>query len=89
MVLSVAWSFGIQLVVFFCSNILVVLLHTLGILQVAQYVSADSSSLTHYRPYIIRDLFVPYVDSLVRKETFMRTKSLEPLQKLRARVWIQ
>ena len=37
----------------------------------------------------IRDLFVPYVDSLMGKETFMRTKRFESLQKLGARVWIQ
>ena len=38
---------------------------------------------------LIRDLFVPYVDSLMGREPFMRTKCFEPMQKLRARVWIQ
>ena len=31
----------------------------------------------------------PCVDSLMGKETFMRTKRFESLQKMRARVWIQ
>ena len=38
---------------------------------------------------LIRDLFVPFIDSLVAQETVMLTKYFEPLQKLRARVWIQ
>ena len=33
------------------------------VLQVAQYVSVESPSLTHHMP--IRDLFVPFVDSLM------------------------
>ena len=57
------------------------------VLQVSQNVSVESSSLTHHRPY--HDLFVPYVDSLIGEEIFMRTKCFEPLQMLRARVWNQ
>ena len=34
-----------------------------GVLRVSQYVSVEFSSLTHQRHF--RDLFVPYVDSLV------------------------
>ena len=55
--------------------------------QVSLHVSVESSSLTHQD--LIHDLFVPYVDSLMGKETFMQTKCVEPLQKLRARVRIK
>ena len=34
-----------------------------GVLRVSQYVSVESYSLIHYRPF--RDLFVPCVDSLM------------------------
>ena len=47
LVLSVAWSFGVQMVVFFCSGISAVLFHTLGV----YVVSVEFLSLTHHRPY--------------------------------------
>ena len=47
-ILSVAWSFRVQLVVFFCPGISVVLFHILG---VSQYVSVEFSSPTRHRPY--------------------------------------
>ena len=50
-VLSVAWSFGVQLVVFVWWYINRVVSHLLD-LQVSEYVvSVDSSSLTLHRPY--------------------------------------
>ena len=57
-VLSVARSFGVQLLVFFCSGISVVF-HTLGL----SVVSIESLSLIHH--HLICDLFVFYVDSLI------------------------
>ena len=45
LVLSVAWSFGLQLVAFFCSGISVLL-----VLHVYRNVSVESS-LTHHRPH--------------------------------------
>ena len=38
---------------------------------------------------LIRDLFVPCVDSVIGWETFMGTQCYEPLQKQTVRVWIQ
>ena len=62
-VLFVARSFGVQLVFFFCSGISVVLFHTLGF-SLCQNTFLPSSHLILFIGNI-RDLFVPYVDSLV------------------------
>ena len=48
--LSVAWSLGVQLVFFLFQYFSGVVLHP-RVLQVSQYVSVESSSLTHQRPY--------------------------------------
>ena len=73
--------------VFFCSGISVALFHNLGFSKCHDtFLSSPHLCLIIG---LIHDLFVPYVDSLMGKETFMRTKCFEPLQKLRARVRIQ
>ena len=55
--LFVAWSFGVQLVIFYGSGFLVVLFYTIGI------VGCHNTSPTHHS--LIRDSFVSYVDSLM------------------------
>ena len=47
--LSVAWPTGVQLLVFFCSSVPVVLFDTTGISRCrSQHVSVESSSLLHH-----------------------------------------
>ena len=51
--LSVAWPTGVQLLVFFCSSVPVVLFDTLGISRCrSQHVSVESSSLLHHSIYL-------------------------------------
>ena len=51
--LSVAWPTGVQLLVFFCSSVLVVLFDTPGISRCrSQHVSVESSSLLHHSIYL-------------------------------------
>ena len=84
--LSVAWSFGVQPGFFFLPGISVVFTP-----------QGSQSVIVHffYRGIISNSplsylyLFVSCVDSLIGLETFMRTKCFEPLEKQRARVWIQ
>ena len=84
---SDAWSFGVQLEVVFFSISSVVLFYTLGFFR------CHNTFLSSLHPWlligIIHELFVPYVNSLMGKETSMRTTCFEPLLKLRTRVWIQ
>ena len=88
LILSVAWSFGVQLVVSFCSGISVVLFYHPRNLEMSQYVvSVESSSLIHHSPY--SRFIVSYVDSMMGKETFIWPKCIEPLQNLRAKSRIQ
>ena len=50
---SVAWSAGVQLLVFFCSSVPVVLFGTPGISGCrSQHVPVESSSLLHYSIYL-------------------------------------
>ena len=69
--MSVAWLFGVQLVVFFCSDILLVSFHSLGIFRCHNALCL-SSSPTHHMPCTRFVCF--YVDSLMGKQTFIRTK---------------
>ena len=66
--------------VFFCSSISVVLFDSLGVSRCHNTLSLSSP---HLGP--IHDLFASYVDSLMVREIFLRTKRFEPLQKLMAR----
>ena len=51
--LSVAWPTGVQLLVFFCSSVPVVLFDTPGISRCRlQHVSVESSSLFHHSIYL-------------------------------------
>ena len=51
--LSVAWPTGVQLLVFFCSSVPVVLFDTPGISRCrSQHISVESSSLLHHRIYL-------------------------------------
>ena len=51
--LSVAWPTGVQLLVFFCSSVPVVLFDTPGISRCrSQHVSVESSSLLHHSIYL-------------------------------------
>ena len=51
--LSVAWPTGVQLLVFFCSSVPVVLFDTPGITRCrSQHVSVESSSLLHHSIYL-------------------------------------
>ena len=51
--LSVAWPTGVQLLVFFCSSVPVVLLDTPGISRCrSKHVSVESSSLLHHSIYL-------------------------------------
>ena len=63
LVLPVAWSLGVQLVVFFYSGITVVLFHSLG------FSECHKTFLSSPHLWLIidhiRDSFVPYVDSLM------------------------
>ena len=63
LVLSVALSFGVQLVFSFCADISVVLFYTLEISRCSNVISIESSSLALIG--LIRDLFVSYIDSLM------------------------
>ena len=65
----------------------VVLLDTLRILWRYNTLFMSSPYL-RFIIYLIRDLFVSFLDSLMVKETFLRTKCFKPLEKLRARVLI-
>ena len=52
-ILSVAWPTGVQLLVFFCSSVPVVLFDTPGISRCrSQHVSVESSSLLHHSIYL-------------------------------------
>ena len=51
--LSVAWPTGVQLLVFFCSSVPVVLFGTPGISRCrSQHISVESSSLLHHSIYL-------------------------------------
>ena len=51
--LSVAWPIGVQLLVFFCSSVPVVVFDTPGISRCrSQHVSVESSSLLHHSIYL-------------------------------------
>ena len=51
--LSVAWPNGVQLLVFFCSSVPVVLFDTPGISRCrSQHISVESSSLLHHSIYL-------------------------------------
>ena len=51
--LSVAWPTGVQLLVFFCSSVPVVLFDTPGISRCrSQHISVESSSLLHHSIYL-------------------------------------
>ena len=61
--LSVAWSIRGSTGSFLLRQYFSYVVSHPKVLQVAQYVSVESSSLTHHMP--IRGLFVPFVDSLM------------------------
>ena len=61
--MSVAWSFGVQLVVLFCYGISLVLFHTMEF-SGCHNTFVSSPHLRLFRGHI-RDLFVPYIDSLM------------------------
>ena len=67
--LSVAWPTGVQLLVFFCSSVPVVVFDTPGISRCrSQQVSVESSSLLHHSYFFtvfICDLFVSRDDPLM------------------------
>ena len=51
--MSVAWPTGVQLLVFFCSSVPVVLFDTQGISRCrSQHISVESSSLLHHSIYL-------------------------------------
>ena len=51
--MSVAWPTGVQLLVFFCSSVPVVLFDTPGISRCrSQHVSVESLSLLHHSIYL-------------------------------------
>ena len=63
LVLSIAWSFGVQLAISFCSGIPVVMFHILGFSRCNNmFLSSPHLWLI---TGLIRDLFVSYVDSLM------------------------
>ena len=85
-ILSTTWSYGVHLVVFVCSGISEVLFHFRFSRCHNTFLPSPHLSLIIG---LIRDLFVPYVDSLMCEQIFMRSKCSKSLQKLRARVLIK
>ena len=76
--MSVAWPIGVQLLVFFCSSVPVVLFDTSGISRCrSQHVSVESSSLLHHS---ICDLFVSRDDPLMSKKSKKTSNDQELIQ---------
>ena len=86
--LSVAWPTGIQLLVFFCSSVPVVLFDTPGISRCrSQHVSVESSSLLHHSIYLWFICFPWWsIDELENLHADRTTVCFEPWWKLRARL---
>ena len=86
--LSVAWPTGIQLSVFFCSSVPVVLFDTPGISRCrSQHVSVESSSLLHHSIYLWFICFPWWsIGELENLHADRTTLCFEPWQKLRARL---
>ena len=87
-ILSVAWPTGVQLLVFFCSSVPVVLFDTPGISRCrSQHVSVVSSSLLHHSIYLWFICFTWWsIDELENLHADRTTVCFEPWQKLRARL---
>ena len=86
--LSVAWLTGVQLLVFFCSSVPVVLSDTPGTSRCrSQHVSVQSSSLLHHSIYLWF-IYFPWwsIGELGNLHADRTTVCLEPWQKLRARL---
>ena len=86
--LSVAWPTGVQLLVFFCSSVPVVLFYTPGISRCrSQHVSVESSSLLYHSIYLWFICFTWWsIDELENLYADRTTVCFEPWQKLRARL---
>ena len=84
----VAWPTGVQLLVFFCSSIPVVLIDTTGISRCrSQHVSVESSSLRHHSIYLWFICFTWWsIDELGNLHADRKTVCFELWQKLRARL---
>ena len=86
--MSVTWPTGVQLLVFFCSSVPVVLFGTPGISGCrSQHVPVESSSLLHYSIYL-RFICFPWwsIDELENLHADRTTVYFEPWWKLRARM---
>ena len=79
---------GVQLLVFFCSSVPVVLFDTSGISRCrSQHVSVESSSLLHHSTYLWFICFTWWsIDELENLHADRTTVCFEPWQKLRARL---
>ena len=86
--LSVAWPTGVQLLVFFCSSVPVVLFGTPGISGCRlQHVPVESSSLFHHSIYLWFICFPWWsIDELENLHTDRTTVCFEPWQKPRVRL---
>ena len=87
--LSVAWPTGVQLLVFFCSNVPVVLFDTPGISRCRSQhvVSVESSSLLHHSIYLWFICFPWWsIDELENLHADRTTVYFEPWQKPSARL---
>ena len=84
--LSVAWPTGVQLLVFFCSSVSVVLFDTPGISRCrSQHISVESSSLFHHSIYLWFICFPWWsIDELENLHADRTTVCFEPWQKPRA-----
>ena len=84
---SQSWT-GVQLLVFFCSSVPVVLFDTPGISRCrSQHVSVESSSLLHHSIYLWFICFTWWsIDELENLHADRTTVCFEPWQKLRARL---
>ena len=78
--LSVAWPTGVQLLVFFCSSVPVVLFDTPGISRCRlQHVSVESSSLFHHSIYLWFIYFTWWsIDELENLHADRTTECFEP-----------
>ena len=87
--LSVVWPTGVELLVFFCSSVPVVLFDTPGISRwrSQHVVSVESSSLFHHSIYLWFILFPWWsIDELENLHADRTTVCFEPWQKPRARL---
>ena len=86
--LFVAWPTGVQLLVFFCSSVPVVLFGTPGISGCqSQHIPVESSSLLHHSIYLWFICFPWWsIDELENLHADWTTVCFEPWWKLRARL---